>query len=177
MWLYFSRSFVSLLVSVTTLGATPPNPVRVVPHVELSRYLGKWYEIASLPGPFQKNCVGSTATYSLRADGNIDVLSECNYGTFDGKLRSVKGKAWVVDSKTNAKLKVRFFWFVTGDYWIVDLGSDYEYAVVSGPKKKYLWILSRTKKLPNETLNDIKTRLINRGFNLANLRMTPQSDQ
>ncbi|MCK7518516.1 MAG: lipocalin family protein [Ignavibacteriales bacterium] len=78
--------------------------------VDVPRYLGTWYEIATIPQRFQRGCVGVTAHYSLRDDGAIDVVNVCRKGTLDGKERSVRGKAWIVDRTTNAKLKVRFFW-------------------------------------------------------------------
>ena len=81
----------------------------VVPSVDLARYAGQWYEIARLPNRFEKNCVSSvTATYTLRDDGKIDVVNRCKKAS--GKLETAKGKAKVVDKKTNAKLKVTFFW-------------------------------------------------------------------
>ncbi|MBE0711674.1 MAG: lipocalin family protein, partial [Candidatus Aminicenantes bacterium] len=86
------------------------KPLEVVPFVDVQRYLGTWYEIATIPQRFQKGCVGVTAHYSLRSDGDIDVVNVCRKETLDGKERSVRGKAWIVDKKTNAKLKVRFFW-------------------------------------------------------------------
>ena len=98
-------------------------PLPVVPYVDLKRYTGTWYEIARYPHRFQEGCVGSKATYTLRDDGKISVLNECYDKTFTGKIRSAKGKAWVVDKKTNAKLKVSFFWPFSGDYWIIDLVS------------------------------------------------------
>ena len=94
------------------------KPLEVVPFVDINRYLGTWYEIATIPARFQKNCVAVTATYGLRDDGKISVINKCREGTLDGKLKSIKGKAWVVDKKTNAKLKVQFFWPFSGDYWI-----------------------------------------------------------
>jgi apolipoprotein D and lipocalin family protein len=119
--------------------------LQVVPFVDLNRYTGTWYEIARYPHKFQKGCIGSRATYALRDDGKLSVLNECYEESDRGKLRSAKGKAWVVDTNTNAKLKVSFFWPFSGDYWIIDLGSDYDYAVIGHPKRKYLWILSSSK--------------------------------
>ena len=129
-----------------------------VDHVDLNRYLGKWYEIARYPNRFQKGCVGSRATYSLRDDGKISVLNEC-YEEGTDKLRQAKGKAWIVDKKTNAKLKVSFFWPFSGDYWIIELGKDYDYVVIGHPDRKYLWILSRTREMRDELYNDILARL------------------
>jgi apolipoprotein D and lipocalin family protein len=88
-------------------------PLDVVPQVDLSRYAGTWYEIASFPQRFQRGCEDTKAIYSLRADGTIEVLNSCFR---KGKTDIAKGKAWVADKATNAKLKVSFFWPFRGDY-------------------------------------------------------------
>lgn len=151
-------------------------PLEVVPHVDLNRYLGKWYEIASYPNRFQRGCVASTATYALRQDGNIDVLNECRQDTLDGELRSVHGKAWVVDPATNAKLKVQFFWPFSGAYWVIELGENYEYAVVGHPGRNYLWILSRTPVMSEKTYQGLLDRLQNvHHYDISRLKKTPQS--
>jgi apolipoprotein D and lipocalin family protein len=95
-----------------------PRPKRLEPvsSVDLQRYLGTWYEIATIPQRFQKGCVAVTAEYSLRKDGDIEVVNTCRQGALDGEVRRVRGKAWVVDRTTNAKLKVRFFWPFSGSY-------------------------------------------------------------
>src|SRR5512135_502255 len=131
----------------------------VVQYVDLKRYIGEWYEISRYPNRFQENCVSSKAIYTLLEDGRIGVLNQCNDGSFTGKLRVAKGKAWVVDPVTNAKLKVSFFWPFSGDYWIIELGENYEYAVVGHPKRRYLWILSRTKTLDPDVYSGILDRL------------------
>jgi len=149
-------------------------PLKTVPYVDLGRYTGVWYEIARYPNNFQRGCVGSRATYTLRDDGNISVLNECYDKAFDGKLRFAKGKAWVVDKETNAKLKVSFFWLFAGDYWIIDLGKDYEYAVVGHPKRKYLWILSRTKEMDAVVYEGILSRLQEKEYDTSKLMRTLQ---
>jgi len=148
--------------------------VRVVPSVDLDRYVGKWYEIASFPQRFQRGCTATTATYSLREDGEIDVLNECRKGGFDGEQSRAKGRAWVVDPKEPAKLRVRFFWPFSGAYWIIDLGKDYEYAVVGHPDRDNLWILSRTPALDSETYQGILKRIEEQGFDLSRLQRTRQ---
>lgn len=149
-------------------------PLETVNFVDVNRYVGQWYEIASFPHNFQEGCVGSRATYSLRDDGKITVVNECYDGSFSGRLRTATGKAWVVDKKTNAKLKVSFFWPFAGDYWIIDLGENYEYAVVGHPSRKYLWILSRTPEIEENIYGNILTRLEKQGYNTAKLIRTPQ---
>jgi len=147
-------------------GMAPPD---VVPQVDLSRYLGTWYEIASFPQRFQRGCADTKAVYSLRADGTIEVLNSCFR---NGKTDVAKGKAWVADKVTNAKLKVSFFWPFRGDYWIIELGKDYEYAVVAGPGRKYLWILARSSTMDKGLYDAIVGRLKEQRFDITKLRLT-----
>jgi len=152
-------------------------PLEVVTFVDLTRYAGKWYEISRYPNRFQQGCVGTTATYTTRKDGKIDVLNQCRKGTLDGVISSIKGKAWVVDNKTNAKLKVSFFWFFSGHYWIIDLGENYDYAVVGHPDRKYLWILSRSPKMDEETYGHILQKLKFQFYDTGKLIKTLQYEE
>ncbi|MCJ7633371.1 lipocalin family protein [Candidatus Bathyarchaeota archaeon] len=145
------------------------NSLEVVSHVELEKYLGKWYEIAHLPFRFEDDCTDITATYSLSKDGNVSVLNEC---LRDGKLKQAKGKAKVVDKNTGAKLKVTFFWPFSADYWIINLGKDYDYAVVGTPNRKYLWILSRTPQMDDKLFSQLLESVKSKGFDVNNLIKT-----
>ncbi|HEX9136694.1 MAG TPA: lipocalin family protein [Nitrospirota bacterium] len=165
---------VTMLLAACTTNGRQSTPLEVVPAVDLSRYIGKWYEIASFPQRFQKDCTDSRAEYRIRPDGVVEVLNSC---LRDGKIDSVKGRAWVVDKKTNAKLKVSFFWPFRGDYWIIDLGKDYEYAVVSAPSMNYLWVLSRTPQMDEQRYQQIVGRLKDRGFDIARLNRTQQGNR
>jgi apolipoprotein D and lipocalin family protein len=147
------------------------NTLDVVPHVELEKYLGKWYEIAHLPAKFQDGCSETTATYTLSKNGSISVLNECRR---KGKVTQAKGKAKVVDKTTGAKLKVTFFWPFYGDYWIIKLGNDYDYSVVGTPNRKYLWILSRTPQMDNELFSQLIEFAKSKGFDVGNLIRTNQ---
>lgn len=149
-------------------------PLQVVPYVVLDRYVGTWYEIARYPHKFQSGCVGSRARYAFKDDGKLSVLNECYEESDRSKVRSAKGKAWVVDTHTNAKLKVSFFWPFSGDYWIIDLGKDYEYAVIGHPDRKYLWILSRTKVMDESAYDGILNRLREQHYNVSKLIKTQQ---
>lgn len=137
--------------------------VQTVAHVDLNRYVGLWYEIGRYPNSFQKGCRDSTAMYTVRPDGEIDVLNSCR-DERDNKLREAKGRAWVVDKTSNARLKVTFFWPFRGDYWIIDLGREYEYAVVGTPNRQYLWILSRTPEMHPDVLAKILENIDKQGF-------------
>ena len=164
-----------LSVSSGNLFAAEQSPVETVDYVDLNRYLGRWYEIASFPQSFQRGCTATTADYKMRPDGRISVLNSCRIDSPSGRLKEAQGVAWVDDEHTNAKLKVRFFWPFTGDYWIIDLGEDYEYAVVGDPTRNYLWILSRTPKMAQTTYDDILQRLIEtQDYDVSRLQQTVQ---
>ncbi|MEP6911807.1 MAG: lipocalin family protein, partial [bacterium] len=139
------------------------SELEVVNSVDLARYAGRWYEIARLPNRFEKKCADSvTATYTLRTDGKIEVVNRCRKSS--GEYTTAKGKAKIVDKQTNAKLKVTFFWPFYGDYWILDLGPNYEYAVVGDPSREYLWILSRTPRIPESLYQQLLAKMAARGF-------------
>ena len=179
-WKYWARALLGsgillLLVYACVQGgkAMIAEP-KVVPYVELERYLGTWYEIARYPQRFQEGCVASKAVYELGRDGEIQVYNECRQGSLEGAVKSVRGKAKVVDPVTNAKLKVTFFWPFYGDYWIIDLGEKYEYAVVGHPTRKYLWVLSRTPEMEESVYRGILERLEKQGYDTGRLMRTPQ---
>ncbi|OGD25743.1 MAG: hypothetical protein A2V57_04505 [Candidatus Aminicenantes bacterium RBG_19FT_COMBO_65_30] len=173
------KPWILILIFIMAAGAAAKaraetKPLEVVPRVDVQRYLGTWYEIATIPQRFQKGCVGVTAHYSLRADGDIDVVNVCRKETLDGKERSVRGKAWIVDRTTNAKLKVRFFWPFAGAYWIIELDKDYEWAVVGHPNRSYLWILSRTPQMESGLYDELLRRIAAKGYDLRKLKKTLQ---
>jgi apolipoprotein D and lipocalin family protein len=155
--------------------AAAPKPLEVVPRVDIPRYLGTWYEIATIPQRFQRGCVGVTAHYSLRDDGAIDVVNVCRKDTLDGKERSVRGKAWIVDRATNAKLKVRFFWPFSGAYWIIELDPDYQWAVVGHPDRTYYWILSRTPQMDPALYDELLRRAAAKGYDVSKIKKTLQA--
>jgi apolipoprotein D and lipocalin family protein len=165
------------LALLTAVGAcqTPGAPLDVVDAVDLDRYVGQWYEIASFPQRFQQGCVATTATYTLRDEGRIRVENSCRDGSFDGEIRRAEGVAWLSDPEGSpAKLKVQFFWPFSGDYWIIDLDADYRYAVVGHPSRDYLWILTRTPTIDASTYHTILARIEAQGYDLERLNPTPQ---
>jgi len=165
---------VLLSILVHTSIAQSQN-VQTVSKVDLQQYLGKWFEIARFPQRFQENCDQAEANYKMGEAGRIIVENRC-VDTRNGSIRIVEGDAEVVDSTSNAKLKVSFVptWMRwtgigRGDYWIIDLAPDYSYAVVSEPNREYLWILSRTASMNAATFDGIKSKLVSMGYDLHKL--------
>lgn len=166
--------FLLIIILSMKLANTGAQTLQTVPSVDLNKYTGKWYEIASYPQRFQKGCHCTTAEYSLSDKGYIIVINRCNRDSVNGKKSSIKGKAFIEKNSGNAKLKVQFFWPFKGKYWIIDLADDYSFAVVSHPNRKYLWILSRTPKMNDATYQQIISRLKEKEFDLTKLQMTKQ---
>jgi len=156
--------------------ATSTSPLTAVDNVDLRRYAGKWYEIARYPNRFQRNCQSdTTAIYTLRDDGKVQVVNACR--ETNGKAKTARGTAKVVDKKTNAKLKVTFFWPFYGDYWVIGLSPDYQYAIVGEPSRKYLWILSRSPSMEETMYQEVLGLVERLGYQPAKLQKTKQSGQ
>jgi apolipoprotein D and lipocalin family protein len=154
------------------LPALAETPVASVARVDLSRYAGKWFEIASFPMYFQRDCVGDiTAEYALAPDGSVSVTNRCRT---DSGFDEAKGKATVVEGSNNARLKVSFFWPFRSDYWVIGLDPDYRWAVVGNPNRRFLWVLSRTPQLPQESLDAALKAAADQGYDLKQLRYTAQ---
>ncbi|MBW2940613.1 lipocalin family protein [Zhongshania sp. CAU 1632] len=146
-----------------------PERVKPVTGFELNKYLGKWYEIARLDHSFEEGLSQVTAEYSLRDDGGVLVV---NRGFFaeDNIWKEAEGKAYFVNSDTEAYLKVSFFGPFYGSYVVFELDhDDYQYAFISGPNHKYLWLLSRTPTVKPELIEKFKRMSADRGFDTTKL--------
>ncbi|MBX2974877.1 MAG: lipocalin family protein [Ignavibacteriaceae bacterium] len=167
-----------ILIATVTLfigcSSSKYPPLQTVESVDLKKYVGKWYEIASFPQSFQKGCNCTTAEYFLTDKDYIRVLNSCNRGSSKGKLDQAEGKAFVIEGSNNSKLKVQFFWPFKGDYWIIELADDYSYAVVGHPGREYLWILSRTPQMEESTYQMLLQRISAKQFDISKLNRTNQ---
>jgi apolipoprotein D and lipocalin family protein len=148
------------------------QPLETVREVDLQKYAGIWYEIASYPQRFQQGCHCTTAEYTLSEKGYVIVQNRCRKDSVDGREAYIKGKAFVVKNTGNAKLLVQFFWPFRGKYWIIDLADDYSWAVVGHPNRKYLWILSRKPSIDPATYSGILEQIRLKGFDPEKLQMT-----
>ncbi len=163
----FKYFLISMVITMNIFAQQ--KELKTVDYVDLKKYAGLWYEVAKIPNRFQSQCVkGTTAKYSLKENGEIEVINSCI--DEDGKLDQTEGVARVVDKKSNAKLEVSFFsilgWRpIWGDYWIIGLDENYQWAIVGTPSRKYGWILARQSKLSQDTLEKIYSILREQGYN------------
>jgi len=145
------------------------NDLEVVDYVDFNSYMGTWYEIARLPNSFEKGMICIKSDYSLRDDGRINILNTGRAEKNPTKIRELKGIAWVPDKRFIAKLKVRYQWPLSGDYWIIDIGKNYEYAMVGTPSRRYFWILSRTREMDEKLYNKLIVKAGRKGFNISKI--------
>lgn len=187
---YHSRtSLISILgLLLIALGASQvmaqqgDQSVKTIASLDVPRYLGTWYEIAKFPNWFQKKCVSNTkAVYTAKSDGNLQVLNSCK--TASGEISEAEGLARQIGAKDSPKLEVRFApeWLsflplVWGDYWVIDLDSQYQVAAVSDPRREYLWVLSRTPQIDPKVYADLLQRLKQQQFDIQKLELTSQKN-
>ncbi len=178
---FFSMALLLSLSQSFALTAMADKPdVETVLYVDLKSYMGVWNEYAAIPNFFERKCVLNTqAEYSFTQDGQVSVKNSC-YDA-DGNIQIAEGVAKVVDTQSNSKLKVTFArifgkWIFTpgGDYWIIDLGPNYEYALIGSPDRSYSWILSRTPQLERSVVAKLAEKLKSQGFNPCDLKLSPQ---
>lgn len=151
------------------------QPLETVPEVDLSRYAGKWYEIAAFPLIFERGCHCTTAEYTVNPAGYVEVVNTCNRKSPYGKPTQAIGKAFPVPGSNNAKLKVQFQWPFKGDYWILALDEEYSYAVVGTPDRQHLWILARRPIIAPTLYQNLVHIAQQKGFDTDHLNLTDQS--
>jgi apolipoprotein D and lipocalin family protein len=171
-----------ILGSSQVMAQQGDQSVKTIASLDVPRYLGTWYEIAKFPNWFQKKCVSNTkAVYSAKPDGNLRVLNSCK--TASGETSEAEGLARQIGAKDSPKLEVRFApeWLsflplVWGDYWVIDLDSQYQVAAVSDPRREYLWVLSRTPQIDPKVYADLLQRLKQQQFDIQKLELTSQKN-
>ncbi|MFN3512389.1 MAG: lipocalin family protein [Phenylobacterium sp.] len=149
-----------------------PEPAKPV---DISRYQGLWYEFARYENRFEKGCEGVTAEYSLRPEGEVAVKNTCREGAVDGPIKTSEGKAVPAGDPLGAKFKVSFFGpALFTNYWVLDRGEAYEWAIVGEGSGKFLWILTRDPVPSPQLRADLVDHVRALGYDLSLLRYTRQ---
>lgn len=175
------KTFAAILLAlaVSACGGTVYRdtdvPMKTVDQVDLTRYAGKWYEMARFPNRFEEGCEAVTAEYALRDDGRVDVLNTCRQGAVDGPVETAQGIARSVDP-TNAKLEVKFVQWLpfAGDYWVLHLDEAYSVAAVGNPAGTTGWILARDPRPDPAVVEAARAALAANGYNTLLLKSVAQ---
>ena len=166
--------FVILFLTIPAKSQKSMIDKTVVKELDIERYLGKWYEIARYDHKFERGLVGVTATYSYREDGKLKVVNAGYKESLDGERSEAIGKAKIPDPQFPSKLRVSFFWIFYGDYFVLELDENYQWAIIGSSTDKYLWILSRSPKIEKELFEELLKKLSDRGYDVSKLIMVEQ---
>ncbi len=145
---------------------------RTVENLDLNRYMGEWFEIARLETRFERGMVAVTARYRLLPDGTVEVVNS-GLCPQTGERKTSVGRAKA--TKVPGRLKVSFVRFIYSDYNVLELGPDYQWALVGGRSAGYLWMLSRTPAIDEATFEDLRARAQARGYDVEQLLKVDQS--
>jgi len=155
------------LIAFTTFLLNP-TPNKTVGNVDLKRFSGKWYSLASIPTMFDKGSRETTTEYTLEKDGHYSVVTTCKEGD-ENKVRTIKSKMFQVEGTNNSQMKAQFMWPFKVDYWIIDLAPDYSYVVVGHPDYKFLFIMSRKPTMDKAKYQEIVARCKSMGYPVEKL--------
>ena len=169
-----TRNIVIILCMMSFMSCRSMRYLSTVEKVDLKKYQGTWYEIARLPNSFERGVDCITATYIQKKNGKIRVINQA-YNKKKQKVSKAVGTAWRPDEKYQGRLKVSFFWPFAGDYYIIALDDDYQYALVGNPSRKYLWILARNKTISQDTYYKLVKIASKNGFDVSKL-IFPEHD-
>lgn len=166
---------IGLAISISGCSTAPPEGLTSVTPFDVNRYLGKWYEIARLDHSFERGLTDVSATYSLKSDGSLEVINR-GFNTKKDEWKSATGRALFTGSPNQASLKVSFFGPFYGGYHVLALDqTGYQWALVAGPDRDYLWILARTKTLSPDIRDQLISEAKKMGFATDKLIWVEQS--
>lgn len=176
MRLWSKLSVLAATLLSVACSVTPQKDVKVVDNFQLPRYLGTWYEIARLDHSFERGLDHVTANYTLRDDGGVKVTNR-GYNAKKQQWQESIGKAYFIGSPQQASLKVSFFGPFYGGYNVIDLDDEYQHALIAGPNRDYLWILSRTPTIDNQTRDRLVAVAKQYGFPVEELIWVEQGER
>lgn len=174
MFRFDRRMMASFLIALPLAACASHPPLAPVAHVDVPRYMGDWYVIASIPTYPEKNAYKAVESYSLRPDGRIGTTFTYRDGTPDGKSKTMHATGFVRPGTGNAVWGMQFVWPVKAEYVIAWLDADYRTVIVGRSKRDYVWIMSRTPTLPAADYERLVARVAAMGYDTGKLRKVPQ---
>lgn len=156
-------------------NASKLPPIQPVDHVELTRFMGDWYVIATIPTRFEKSAYNALEVYSLKPDGDIDTTFHYRDGSFDGAPKSIHSTGIVQRGSGNAVWGVRWVWPLKAQYVVAYLRDDYSQVIVARDARDYVWVMARTPTVSVSDYAVLMTRVEALGYPMDKMRKVPQS--
>lgn len=166
----------TLVLSFSLFGcsAMPRVPLATAAHVELPRFMGKWYVLASIPTFLEKDSHNAVESYRLESDDTVATTFTFHKGSLDGPLKTFKPRGWVLDKSTNATWGMQFIWPIKAEYVIAYLNDDYTETVIARSSRDYVWIMARTPEVSVQSYDRLSDKVGKMGYDLSKLRRVPQ---
>ena len=165
--------FLSLTLSSSLEAANGHQILRPVDNVQIERFMGAWYVISHIPTFIERKSYNAVESYSMNADGQIDVTFTYRKGSFEGPKRTLKPKAFIKKGGKASEWDIQLLWPFWSDYQIIDLDVDYEWTIVGVPSKRYAWIMARKPFMDQNLHEKLALKLKDSGYNTKKLRIVP----
>jgi apolipoprotein D and lipocalin family protein len=162
------------VLAMLTSACAPLEPLATVEYVDLDRFMGDWYVIASIPTFIETDAYNAVESYRLDDDGTIDTVFTFREGGFDGKLKRYNPRGFVLDTETNAEWGMRFIWPIKADYRVIYLDPDYTTTIVGRNKRDYVWLMARSPSIDAARFDAMVGLIAEAGYDPGTLRMVPQ---
>jgi len=166
-----------LMIVFTISACTTGPPIHTVDAVDIEKFMGDWYVIASIPTFIEKEAYNAMESYRLAEDGTIETTFTFNKGAFEGPLKVYRPRGFIQDKQSNAVWGMQFFWPIKAEYRIIYLTDDYAQTVIGRTKRDYVWIMARQPAMPEEDYNRILDFIKAQGYDLSKLRKVPQQEK
>jgi apolipoprotein D and lipocalin family protein len=173
----FRRLAAAMLLPALALPGchgAPRAPLATVERVDLPRFMGAWYVIANIPTRLERGAHNAVERYALAGDGTIDTTFVFRQDGFDGELKTMRPRGFVLDRQSNARWGMRFIWPVKADYRIIWLDADYTRTVVGRQKRDYVWIMARTPEIPEAQYQELLRFVAAQGYDISQVQRVPQ---
>jgi apolipoprotein D and lipocalin family protein len=162
-------------IAMTTTTATAgPQPIKPVDRVDLERFMGDWYVIATIPTWFEKGACNAVETYSLRADGRVATSFRFRKDSPEGRVKTIESTGFVDEHSANAVWGVQVIWPFKAQYIVGYLKDDYSQTIIARDARDYLWIMARTPVIPQADYDSLLARAQAMGYPLSKIRKVPQ---
>jgi apolipoprotein D and lipocalin family protein len=154
-------------------GCQSMPPIETADRVDLDRFMGPWYVIASIPTFAEKDVYNGIETYRLDADGTVATTFSFNKGGFDGPVKTYHPRGFIRDTKSNAVWDMQFVWPFKAEYRIIYLNEDYTQTVIGRTKRDYVWIMARDPSIPTDDYDRIIQFVADQGYDVSNIKKVP----
>ena len=155
------------------LGCQTTAPIRTAEYVDLERFMGDWYVLASIPTRIERNAFNAVESYRMSDDGTIATTFSFNEGGFDGEAKTYNPTGFVRDNESNAIWGMQFIWPIKAEYLVMHVDPDYEQTIIGRSKRDYVWIMARTPSIPTEQYERHVAFLAEQGYDVTQLRQVP----